>query len=108
MISMLSPSGIKAAWTAYRPAPESAPLRKLRIKTMLWNGAAALSVAGVDLLVRLHPAMVLIVAGVAVQAVAITIRYWRIKNRTDREFQAASAPRDGQSPSTKNGDGGDA
>ena len=88
MISMLSPSGIKAAWTAYRPAPETAELRKLRFRTMGWNGAAALAVACVDLIVKLHPLLVLLVAAVAVQAVAITIRYWRTKNRIDMEFQA--------------------
>lgn len=88
MISMLSPSGIKAAWTAYRPAPETAELRKLRFRTMGWNGAAALAVACVNLIVKLHPLMVLLVAAVAVQAVAITIRYWRTKNRIDMEFQA--------------------
>jgi hypothetical protein len=55
---------------------------------MGWNGAAALAVACVNLIVKLHPLMVLLVAAIAVQAVAITIRYWRTKNRIDMEFQA--------------------
>lgn len=81
-------SGFKAAWKAYRPAPETAELRALRFRTMRWNAIAVVFIACAQLLSKLHAAAILIVVGVAVHAAAVTIRYWREKNHADREFAA--------------------
>lgn len=88
MMPFFSRAGFKAAWNGYRPAPETSELRAMRKRTMGWNAAAALAVACVQLLSRLHPATVLLVVAIAVHAAAVTIRYWRTKNEADREFAA--------------------
>ena len=85
-------SDIIALWKITPPpAPETPELKRLRIRSMAWCFAAALAVAGITLLVRIHPIAVLVVPIIVVRAVLQTIRYWWIKTIVDEDYAAALA-----------------
>jgi hypothetical protein len=83
-------SDIIALWKITPPpAPETPELRRLRIRSMAWCFMAALAVAGITLLVRIHPVAVVVVPATIVTAVVQTIRYWWIKSLIDEDYAAA-------------------
>ena len=85
-------SDIIALWKITPPpAPETHMLRRLRIRSMAWCFMAALTVAGITLLVRIHPVAIVVVPAIIVTAVVQTIRYWWIKSLIDEDHAAALA-----------------
>jgi hypothetical protein len=85
-------SDIIAVWKITPPpAPETPELRRLRIRSMAWCFAAALAVAGITLIVRIHPLGLLVVPAIIVTAVLQTIRYWWTKTLIDEDYAAALA-----------------
>lgn len=85
-------SDIIALWKIAPPAaPETPALRRLRVHSMASCLAAALAIAGITILVRIHPLAVLVVPAVMLTAVIQTIRYWWIKNLIDEDYAAALA-----------------
>ncbi|WP_454887614.1 hypothetical protein [Sphingomonas oryzagri] len=82
------PSWMKAAWLAFPPAPEDGRLRRLRIASMVLCLPAALSIGFVDSIVALHRLLIVPVGLVAMAAMAVTARYWLLKQRSDSAFQS--------------------
>jgi hypothetical protein len=83
-------SDIIALWKmAPPPAPETRALKRLRLRSMGSSLAAALAIAGVTILVRIHPLAVLVVPAIVGTAIVQTVRYWWVKNSVDSEYAAA-------------------
>ena len=53
--------------------------------------AAALSIAGITIPVRIHAMAGLVVAALMITAIVQTIRYWWVKNAIDADYAAALA-----------------
>jgi hypothetical protein len=87
---------IIALWKiAPPPAPETPELKRLRLRSMISCLAAALSIASITILVRIHPLAVLVVAALMITAIVQTICYWWVKNAVDTDYAAALAGDDG-------------
>lgn len=84
-----TPVRIMALWKAFPPAPEDQRLRSLRRWSMGLCMSASLTIALVDRIVAVHPALILFVAAVATVAISVTARYWIAKQRVDAAYQAA-------------------
>lgn len=83
---------IIALWKMAPPAaPETPELKQLRLRSMISCLAAALSIAGITILVRIHALTVLVVAALMITAIVQTIRYWWVKNAIDADYAAALA-----------------
>lgn len=88
---MMGLGSIKAAWQAFPPAPETAELKRMRVRSAVLCGLSALLVLFFQHIVAIHQWLVFPVVGVAVFAAGSTIHYWRVKNRADMDFAAAQA-----------------
>lgn len=83
-------SDIIALWKiAPPPAPETPALKRLRVRSVVSYLAAALSIASITILVRIHALAVLVVAALMITAIVQTIRYWWVKNAIDADYAAA-------------------
>lgn len=83
---------IVARWrSAPKPAPETVPLRRLRMASMVSCFLAALLIAILDLLLMVDRVMVFVPVVVAITAAVLTVTYWRRKARIDAAFAEAAA-----------------
>ncbi len=78
-----------AVWHAFPAAPETGPLKRLRIHSMTACTLAAIGIALIDPIARAGWPGVALVTAIAVHASLVTIRYWRTKQRLDSEHQDA-------------------
>lgn len=83
---------IVARWRAApKPAPETIPLRRLRMASMISCFLAAVLIAVLDLLLMVDRLMVFVPVIVAITATVLTVTYWRRKARVDAAYAEAAA-----------------